>query len=475
MKRLTAFLIFACLYNSAFGLVVLDPNYTAEIYAVYKSSQAEKPMKMTFDDEGNMYITQLPSYDIIWRIDPNANVSKFITGIRTPRGIDWGGGTSFGDYLYVTSTDRDRVYKVSKTGASSYFSSAGNGPVSVKIDKSGNYSGYMYVGTAGNDRVYKVNPSGNVSTFSSFPGTYSHGGLYSMDFDPGTDYGGSMFVGTSYCCGSGGPNGLFKMNTNGSVTKWPGFNYVQTIEFDHVGLFGGFMYIHAHLSGAGRGMVRVKPDKTGTLFIQTTYDDMRAWKFGEDGALYVAEYSSSSRTVIVSRIFPTPVPITLDVKPESCPNPLNLNSKGILSAAILGSKEFDVNTIDVNTILLNETSPVRISLEDVAAPVTDANDCNCVNAGSDGYIDLNLGFKNQRIVDRLFEESSDYDKGQVLGLQLKGKLLDGRYIVGSDCVVLIGNVPKFVLARQADLNTDGIVNMLDLAIFAEYWLESSTP
>jgi hypothetical protein len=108
-------------------------------------------------------------------------------------------------------------------------------------------------------------------------------------------------------------------------------------------------------------------------------------------------------------------------------------------------------------------------------PVADPCDCNCTDQGPDGYVDLNLGFKNQQMVDKLFEESSDYDKGQILNLQLKGKLLDGKFILGSDCVVLIGNVPKFVLARQADLNQDGIVNMLDLAKLAEYWLESTEP
>ncbi|GAJ01235.1 unnamed protein product, partial [marine sediment metagenome] len=39
-------------------------------------------------------------------------------------------------------------------------------------------------------------------------------------------------------------------------------------------------------------------------------------------------------------------------------------------------------------------------------------------------------------------------------------------------VVLVGNVPRHLLVRGADINGDGVVNMLDVAKLAEYWLES---
>ncbi|MHC4346223.1 MAG: hypothetical protein ACYSUP_16230, partial [Planctomycetota bacterium] len=39
--------------------------------------------------------------------------------------------------------------------------------------------------------------------------------------------------------------------------------------------------------------------------------------------------------------------VAVDIKPQSCPNPFNIKSKGVLPVAILGTDEFDVE--DVNT------------------------------------------------------------------------------------------------------------------------------
>ena len=41
--------------------------------------------------------------------------------------------------------------------------------------------------------------------------------------------------------------------------------------------------------------------------------------------------------------------VALDIMPQSCPNPLNAKSKGVLPVAILGTRgtpDFDVSTID---------------------------------------------------------------------------------------------------------------------------------
>ncbi|MHA2402685.1 MAG: hypothetical protein ACXADH_06800 [Candidatus Kariarchaeaceae archaeon] len=167
--------------------------------------------------------------------------------------------------------------------------------------------------------------------------------------------------------------------------------------------------------------------------------------------------------------------IFVDIKPGSCPNPLNLKSSGVLPVAILGSEKFDVQTIDVASVRLEGVAAIRHSYEDVAAPVSDANDCNCTTEGPDGYIDLTLKFNTEDIVDHLIKEYDDLEKGQILNLEMKCELFDGWIKVGSDCVTLVGNVPQFMLARNSDINTDGVVDFLDLAKLAEYWLEYTVP
>ena len=61
--------------------------------------------------------------------------------------------------------------------------------------------------------------------------------------------------------------------------------------------------------------------------------------------------------------------VPVDIKPTSCPNPLNVKSKGVLPVAILGTVDFDVSDIDPATVLLEGVPPLRWALEDVATPL----------------------------------------------------------------------------------------------------------
>jgi hypothetical protein len=158
--------------------------------------------------------------------------------------------------------------------------------------------------------------------------------------------------------------------------------------------------------------------------------------------------------------------IPLDIKPGSCPNPVNVKSKGVLPVAILGTEEFDASTIDPASVRLNDIEPIRSSLEDVGAPLTDPNECECTTDGPDGFIDLSLKFKTQDIVESLGEVNTD----DILMLPLTGVLNDGTSIEGEDCILIVG---RFKPLNKADINGDGFVNAVDMAIVAENWLESS--
>lgn len=165
--------------------------------------------------------------------------------------------------------------------------------------------------------------------------------------------------------------------------------------------------------------------------------------------------------------------VAIDIKPQSCPNPLNLKSRGVLPVAVLGSEYFDVNNIDVASIRLADIAPIRSSFEDVATPVADGNECECTAEGPDGYTDLTLKFKTQEIVEKLINAPGKLLGGQTLSLTLTGALSDGTLIEGTDCVLLVGNVPRAIAAKRADINGDGVVDFRDLTIVSNYWLESS--
>ena len=136
-----------------------------------------------------------------------------------------------------------------------------------------------------------------------------------------------------------------------------------------------------------------------------------------------------------------PYEVAVDVKPTSCPNPLNLGSKGVLPMAILGEEDFDVNTIDITSIRLLDVAPLRSSYEDVAGPVLAGDECECTSPGPDGYTDLILKFKTTRIAEEISESFGDTTNGEVLILDLTGLLSDGTAISGSDCIFVVGQVP----------------------------------
>ena len=126
------------------------------------------------------------------------------------------------------------------------------------------------------------------------------------------------------------------------------------------------------------------------------------------------------------------VEVAVDIKPQSCPNPFNVNSNGVLPVAIPGSETVDVNDIDVDSIQLAGVSPIRSNYEDVATPLVDPIECECSTEGPDGYIDLTLKFEIQAIADALGEA---YD-GEEFILYLTGYLYDGTPIEGSDCIIV---------------------------------------
>jgi len=162
--------------------------------------------------------------------------------------------------------------------------------------------------------------------------------------------------------------------------------------------------------------------------------------------------------------------VAVDIKPGSCPNPVNTRSSGVLPIAILGTVDYDITSIDPTSIRLAGVEPLRSSLADVATPVSDANDCNCITDGPDGFLDLTLKFETQRIVETLGEVND----GDVRILTLTGVLYDPMPfetpIEGTDCILIRRRHKPF---NRADINKDGVVDVADFAILTQNWLQSS--
>ena len=148
---------------------------------------------------------------------------------------------------------------------------------------------------------------------------------------------------------------------------------------------------------------------------------------------------------------PPPVKqVPVDIKPTSCPNPLNTKSQGVLPVAILGTEEFDVTRVDPASVRLRidpeaeeGAAPLRWAVEDVATPYepfTGKEDClDCITDGPDSFLDLTLKFSTQEVVALL---GADVEDGDCVVLYLTGNLLgedngEGQAIIGEDVVRII--------------------------------------
>ncbi|MGD2086184.1 MAG: VCBS repeat-containing protein [Candidatus Aminicenantes bacterium] len=152
-----------------------------------------------------------------------------------------------------------------------------------------------------------------------------------------------------------------------------------------------------------------------------------------DGKIYVFEHN----------VLELAVPF--DIKPKSCPNPLNVKNQGMLPAAILGTGDFDVTTIDIASIRLEGVAPIRTAFEDVTTPfepyIGKMNKYDCTTEGPDGFIDLTLKFDTGEVVQAIGQVTD----GDVMVLELSGNLLEefgGTPIKGEDVVVILKKKKK---------------------------------
>jgi hypothetical protein len=138
----------------------------------------------------------------------------------------------------------------------------------------------------------------------------------------------------------------------------------------------------------------------------------------------------------------------MDIRPGSCPNPLNRSSRGFLPIAVLGTQDFDVAQIDVSSVVLqradggggevapNEGPPGPHSVfEDVATPF-EGGGCDCDDLSGDGIDDLFMKFRMDDVVTAL--ELDGLSGGEEIELVVSGMLVGGAaFSTAGDCIVIV--------------------------------------
>jgi hypothetical protein len=187
------------------------------------------------------------------------------------------------------------------------------------------------------------------------------------------------------------------------------------------------------------------------------------------GKLYVGAREGPSGTR-GDQVWGFPFLPTLDIKPGSCPNPMNVknNGKGKLPVALMGTDSFDVTQVDLATLELARADGVgdgvmplngprgpRIRITDVGPPF-EGELCECEehDGEGDGLLDLSLKFSRPELTEKLMLD--DLGPGATIELVLSGALVDGSLFTASDC---IWTVPR------SDFDGDNDVDLIDFGLF----------
>jgi hypothetical protein len=107
------------------------------------------------------------------------------------------------------------------------------------------------------------------------------------------------------------------------------------------------------------------------------------------------------------------VAVSVDIKPGSYPNSINLQNKGVVPVAVLSTSSFNASIVDPSTVEFAGASPVKWTLKDV---------------NGDGAADLVLHFNTKDLTDLT---------GSSTQATLTGTTYGGTLITGTDTVKIV--------------------------------------
>jgi hypothetical protein len=100
--------------STGWCVVLFNSDYLIQTYAVFKGGTITTDM--TFVPGGDLYVTYQggPEYardGVIYKVAPNGTASLFMDGFVHPKSITWGGGTAYGNYLYITDQFEETTWR----------------------------------------------------------------------------------------------------------------------------------------------------------------------------------------------------------------------------------------------------------------------------------------------------------------------------------------------------------------------------
>lgn len=327
MKRVPVLFAVAAIVSltqTLMAVTILNPDYQAQTYVRYDNSAIGVSFDCTFDSSGNLYVAHgygdSARNGSVQMISPDRTIAPLIENLVDPRYIVWGGGTSFGNYLYVADRLENSHYsagevtRIDLNGNKTAFCSA-NQPGALVIDSSSSFRNTMYVANSASDKIVQVGSSGGTpTTFSDYPYGAS-GAIMGMALDTQGSYNNLMFVGNFSSSEYGG---LYSIDGNGSASSYVELAHATAVAFDDTTqqLFGGSMFVAGKATGSENRWTLYQVNGLNDMTEFATFDVSPSWTrpdiiFGNDGSMYVMEYDSAAQETLITQITPVPEPATL--------------------------------------------------------------------------------------------------------------------------------------------------------------------